>query len=202
MGNQKKSPEERKPTVMVVSLSTCGSPASAPREAGSRVDAGIDAEADTPRVAPNVLSQPDRSHVAGDAPSVAAEDPRADPQTPVAATPAHASAAVATAAIARAEFLGVTEKNLDEEDVEASAASHASPTMTRVSAPRSGEASILAAAMRERRRARWCGRKRRFHIGCVLVGGWVPHRREKPKNAKTISIRWTSSASAALRFRR
>ena len=43
MGNQKKSPEERKPTVMVVSLSTCGLPASAPREAGSRVDAGIDA---------------------------------------------------------------------------------------------------------------------------------------------------------------
>jgi hypothetical protein len=162
------------------------------------VDAGTDAEADTPRVAPNVRSQPDRSHVDNDAPSVAAEDPRADPQTPVAATPAHASAAVATAAIARAEILGVTEKNLDEEDVEASAASHASPTRTRVSAPRSGDASILAAAMRERRCARWCGRGRRFHIGCV----WWLVPNEKTKSENEISIRWTSSASAALRFRR
>ena len=146
MGNQKKSPEERNPTVMVASSSTSLRAAPSP-------DGGI-AEADTPLAAPSALSQRDRSHVGRDAPSVAAENPNADPQMPVAATPAHASAAVATAAIARAEFLGVTEKNLDEEDVEVPAASHASPTRTRVSVPRSGDASILAAARLERRRAR------------------------------------------------
>ena len=149
MGNQKKSPEDRNPTVMVASLSTFSSPRFAPSELWR-----IDAEADTPRAAPNAPSRADRSRVHGEAPSVAVEIPRADPQAPVAATPAHASAAVATAAIARAEFLGVTEKNLDEEDVEVPAASHASPTRTRVSVPRSGDASILAAATLERRRAR------------------------------------------------
>ena len=134
-----------------------GSSRPAPRAAARLVDAGRTAS-DTPRAAPNAPSRADRSRVHGEAPSVAVEIPRADPQAPVAATPAHASAAMATVAIARAEFLGVTEKNLDEEDVEESAASRAPPTNTRVSAPRSGEASILASATCARRCDRWTGR--------------------------------------------
>jgi hypothetical protein len=35
--------------------------------------------------------------------------------------------------------------------------------------------------MRERRCARWCGRGRRFHIGCVFVGGCAPTKKTKKR---------------------